>query len=98
MTIQEFNSYIKTLPLQTYIVEIKMKHSYEQEYTLTNQLLVVENASQLVWDNDWFEGQDDVEILRCVALDDVFSLEVSRDVMEHIADVWIKEVNNEHTD
>lgn len=71
MTIGEFNEYIRKQPLQTYIVEIKLKYQYEKEYRYTNEILRVENGCDYVWLNDWHEGEEDVEILNCVALNDI---------------------------
>jgi len=71
MTIEEFNEYIRKQPLQTYIVEIKLKYQYEKEYRYTNEILRVENGCDYVWLQDWNEGEEDVEILNCVALNDI---------------------------
>ena len=71
MTIEEFNKYIRKQPLQTYIVEIKLKYQHEKEYRYTNEILSVENGCDYVWLNDWHEGEEDVEILNCVALNDI---------------------------
>jgi len=71
MTIEEFNKYIRKQPLQTYIVEIKLKYNHETEYRYTNEILIVENGCDYVWLQDWNEGEEDVEILNCVALNDI---------------------------
>jgi len=71
MTIEEFNKYISKQPLQKYIVEIKLKYNHETEYRYTNEILTVENGYNYVWLQDWNEGEEDVEILNCVALNDL---------------------------
>lgn len=74
MTLEEFNDYLKTLPyIEAQVVYMRYKYSWQNEWEYSNELLNVDmNVSgYYVWDNDWHEGQEDVEILGCIALSDI---------------------------
>lgn len=70
MTIKEFEEYTDKLIEQDYIVKIKMKYSCEDDYEYTNEVLTVVRG-RIVWLYDWWEGQQDVEVLGCIPVDDV---------------------------
>lgn len=46
--------------MDTMIVEVKYKYSYETEWTIDNEILECCNG-QYTWKRDWWEGQEDVE-------------------------------------
>ena len=70
MTKEAFDDYIFKLVPDTYIVRIKMKYSSEKEYVYTNEVLDW-CGGYFEWLNDWWEGQQDVQILGCIPLRDV---------------------------
>ena len=74
MTLQEFDEYLKNLNcLSDKIVYMRFKHLWEKDWTYSNEILTVDMSSDnyYVWLNDWNEGQHEIEILGCIAIDDV---------------------------
>lgn len=74
MTINKFNEYLQTLPyIETQLVHLRYKYVWENEWTYSNEILTVDMNVEgyYCWLNDWNEGQQDVEILGCVALSDI---------------------------
>lgn len=57
---------------QDYIVKLKYRYSFEERYTIENQILEYDGSeNEYVWLDDWNEGQDDVEVLGYIAVQDV---------------------------
>ena len=57
---------------QDYIVKLKYKYSFEERYTIDNEILEYDgHEGEYMWLNDWNEGQDDVEVLGYIAVQDV---------------------------
>ena len=57
---------------QDYIVKLKYRYSFEERYTIENQILEYDGSKdEYVWLDDWNEGQDDVEVLGYIAVQDV---------------------------
>lgn len=61
-----------------YIVALKYKYDFKNEYTIENQLLEVDydNTAHIadvvfIWENDWDEGQTDVEVLGYIPVREV---------------------------
>ncbi len=74
MTIDEFNRYLQTLPLiEDQIVYLRYKYDWEDEWTYSNEILEVDmNVENFYcWLKDWNEGQQDIEILGCIAVSDI---------------------------
>lgn len=70
MTKIDFGKWLDNLTYKrNMIVLIKMKYSSESEYTYTNELLMFDG--DYYWENDWDEGQQDVEFLGAIPVDDV---------------------------
>lgn len=58
---EDFNKYLLTLPDGLYVMRLKCKYDFEKVYD--NSIEVCEiSAPDIVWFNDWDEGQQDVEI------------------------------------
>lgn len=55
-----------------YLVRLRYKHYSEKEWTYTNEYLEF-NAGYMEWCwlNDWYEGQQDIEFLGFIAVDDI---------------------------
>lgn len=70
MGLDEFYEEIKRYPFDDYIVYIRLKHDFEEEYRYTNELYIPEYFDY-VWLHDWWEGEDDVTILGFTAVADV---------------------------
>ena len=75
MTKNEFDKWLDNLTYKrNMIVLIKMKYSCENQYTYytyTNELLMIDEYNTFYWDTDWYEGQQDVEFLGAIPVDDV---------------------------
>ena len=73
MTEAKFNEWLETQPIEDKLVYLKYKYSHEEEWTFSNEILEVEMSvgGCYVWLNDWDEGQQDVEILGCIAISDI---------------------------
>lgn len=61
-----------TIIHQDYIVKLKYRYSFEERYTIENQILEYDGSeNEYIWLDDWNEGQDDVEVLGYIAVQDV---------------------------
>ena len=57
---------------QDYIIKLKYRYSFEEKYTIENQILEYDGSeNEYIWLDDWDEGQDDVEVLGYIAVQDV---------------------------
>lgn len=56
------------------LVLLKYKFDYEDEYTYEWELLLFEHE-RFMWENDWCEGQTDVEVLQCGYVSDIKRIE-----------------------
>ena len=73
MTEERFDEWLETQPIEDKLVYLKYKYSHEEEWTFSNEILEVDMSvdGYYVWSNDWDEGQQDVEILGCIAISDI---------------------------
>lgn len=79
MTLYEFEKYMDNSKVlrTTYIVHLRMKYDYETEWEHTNELFEWENGDDKdypegwYWVNDWDEGQDQVEVLGCMDINEI---------------------------
>lgn len=75
MSIKEFFKYLETKDIETQIVYLRYKYSWEDTWTYSNEILKVDMRVDVdnfyTWISDWNEGQEDVEILGCIAVSDV---------------------------
>ena len=73
MTEAKFDEWLETQPIEDKLVYLKYKYSHEEEWTFSNEILEVDMSVDgcYVWLNDWDEGQQDVEILGCIAISDI---------------------------
>ncbi len=74
MTIDEFNNYLQTLPcIEDQLVYLRYKYDWESEWEYSNQILTVDMNVEgyYCWLKDWNEGQQDVEILGCIAVSEI---------------------------
>ena len=55
-----------------YIVRIRYKYSWENSYTISNEIYYFDGcAGCWCWFDDWYEGQDIVEVIGYVADEDI---------------------------
>lgn len=73
MTEKDFYEWLKAQPYDDKIVSLKYKYSFEREWTYSNELLEVDPTADdpYIWETDWYEGQDEVEVLGCISISDV---------------------------
>ena len=79
MTYNEFNAYLNKVVeeyvhkiecMETLIITIKYKYDWEKEYRITNEILQSANC-EYCWLSDWWEGEEDIELLGIIALSEV---------------------------
>lgn len=73
MSIKEFFKYLETKDIETQIVYLRYKYSWEDDWIYSNQILKVDMSVDgfYIWSSDWNEGQEDVEVLGFIAVSDV---------------------------
>lgn len=72
MTIDEMFNELENKVRDTYIVTLKYKYDFEENYVIENQILEYDSVDDsYVWLNDWNEGQTDIEVLGYMLLGDV---------------------------
>lgn len=74
MTVEQFEEKVlegSAIP-SYYIVRIRYKYSWENSYTISNEIYYFDGcAGCWCWFNDWYEGQDIVEVVGYVADEDI---------------------------
>ena len=76
MTLEEFHKIVdeRSYKPAVYLVHLRYKYSFEKEWTDSNQLYIFDEYAPIgyyVWENDWHEGQEDVEVLGFIDKDDI---------------------------
>ena len=74
MSREDFNNYLETLDIiENQLVYMRYKYSWETNWTYAKELLLVDTdePDDYVWLNDWFEGQQDIEILGCIPISEI---------------------------
>lgn len=73
ISLEEFFNLLDKQPIQKYIVWLRQKASNEMEWEYLKEILNVDldYDGYYVWDSDWNEGQQDVEVLGYIAIDDI---------------------------
>ena len=54
-----------------YIVRVRYKYSFEEKWTYSNEYLEYDGPAGWCWIYDWYEGQQDVEFLGFMAIEDI---------------------------
>lgn len=77
MTIDEMFNELEDKARDTFIVTLKYKYDFEENYTIENHILEYDSITDsYVWLNDWYEGQTDIEVLGYMLLGDVDTTKV----------------------
>ena len=74
LCLDEFFDIIKTMPCTDYIVKLRYRYGHEKEWTVSNEILEYyadSKGENYIWLNDWFEGQQWVEIMGFMPIEDV---------------------------
>ena len=73
MSLSEFVKYMHDNRCNDYIVKLAYRYSYSREdYYISNEVMAVNEAGDIIWFNDWDEGQDDVYIISWCTVDEAF--------------------------
>ena len=65
---------------ENYIVRLGYKYCWEEDFTVSNELLEWEyDTRDYVWLNDWYEGQDFVYVIGFIKVSDVDVPEYRKD-------------------
>lgn len=72
MNTNKFIEWLKNQPLNDKLVYMRYKYSWEDKWTYSNEYLRADaDVMDYTWDNDWDEGQEDVEFLGCIDIDKI---------------------------
>lgn len=74
MSIEDFDNYLKTLEvIEDQLVYMRYKYSWETNWTYSKEILLadMDAPEYYAWLNDWFEGQENIEILGCIPIDEI---------------------------
>lgn len=66
-----FNKLYEHQPKDDYVVRLKLKYDHEEDYRYTTEILTYDGSYGDVfeWENDWNEGETNVEVLGFMSLD-----------------------------
>ena len=74
MTVEQFEEKVlegSAIP-SYYIVKLRYRYCWENSYTISNEIYYFDGcAGCWCWFNDWYEGQDIVEVVGYVADEDI---------------------------
>ena len=74
MSLKEFFKYLQELDtVEDRLVYIRYKYACDDSWTYSNEVLAVDFnvEGNYFWFNDWNEGQEDVEVLGCIPINDI---------------------------
>ena len=73
MTLDEFHKWLEKQPIEDKLVYMRYKYSWEDKWSYANEYLKVDMSVEgyYIWLYDWDEGQENVEILGCISVDDI---------------------------
>ena len=74
---EEFDDYIATLRENTYLLRLRFWYAFEnrKDATTGNVILRVEENFS-IWDYDWWEGQQCIELIWIVPIQDIVGIQV----------------------
>lgn len=73
----DFDGYIASLKEGTYLVRLRFWYDFEdiKDATTGNVILVVEENLS-IWDYDWWEGQQNIELVWIAPLEDIVGVQI----------------------
>ena len=73
MLLNDFFKYLRDEEIiEDYIVRLRYKYSWEDDWNYSNEILEWEpDLTIYIWNVDWNEGYDDIEVLGYIAIADV---------------------------
>ena len=75
MTKQELNQWIDNnlVDITPYIIRLGYKYAWEDKYRYSNEYIYPDpHINMWIWDNDWYEGENDIVVEEYIKLEDVF--------------------------
>lgn len=80
MNLDDFFKFLYKLPVDDYVVRLKLKYDHEKDYQYTNELLIYDGSdyegSIYHWDNDWDEGQQEVEVIGYISVSEIENFKI----------------------
>lgn len=70
MKLDNFFKLLYTLPVDDYVVRLKLKYDDDNDYRYTNEILEFD-GDDYIWSNDWDEGEQDVEVIGYIAVSEI---------------------------
>lgn len=91
MTIETFNKLLEKQPLTDKLVFLKYKYSHERNWTVSNEYLevCVDSENNYAWLYDWYEGQEEVEIIGFINIDNSNLQALQIKYMKNIEKRWL---------
>ena len=72
MTEDAFSKLLKTMPKTDYIVKIESRFKSEDKLYIENEVLEYSAIiDDFIWSYDWNEGQEYINIVGCIAIEDI---------------------------
>lgn len=76
MTLDDFKHKVASSDIGSKIVRIRLKYSFETDWRYINELYLYNPEdclpySEYAWENDWYEGEECVEVLGFIDIIDV---------------------------
>ncbi len=65
-----FNKWLETAQPTEYIIRIRYKYPHETVWTYSNEYFYYDPSGVWVWENDWNEGQTDVDYISWEKVED----------------------------
>ena len=75
MSLDKFYDLVDKLKADRFplIVKLKYKYNHETEYTVSTEILDYYDDMH-IWVNDWYEGQQDIQVLTWITAEDAMNL------------------------
>jgi len=71
MTLDELFEKLETEVYDDFLVRLKYKYDWEEQYDYSNVMLCADGQGDWYWSWDWNEGQTDVTVIGYVAIEDI---------------------------
>lgn len=69
--IEKIDKYVSELPSGTYVCEIFLHYDHEHIIHSMRTILDVDIDGNAIWLDDWYEGQQHIELHKCVEINNL---------------------------
>lgn len=69
--LEKLNKDVLELPAGTYVCEIFMHYDHERIAQCERTVLCIDVDGNATWLNDWYEGQEHIELHKCVDINNL---------------------------